>query len=463
MNRKNIPTNIARQLWTQCGGFCQNPNCNKYLFATVGDDLVSIANVAHIIGHGKNGPRSEHQLADYINKDGINNLIMLCLECHKIVDQLEEQFPVEQMQKWKATHEQKIRTLFSIPQIKNERDLLQQVNDLLCENKVIFQEYGPFSQLALNGCSGDAVTIWRQRCLDTIIPNNQRIIELIETNKNNFVYSWDVYRKMLNYKLHSDSFRDNCLLGKKVNDYKLFPREFDDFIKRKLGLPVEDREYRGEEEIEYREATVSKYIEKFLANHSFITRMEKLNIAMFDVDLKNGRNLRVFVTNTYFFTEYTFDKIMAIDPAIDAIICSNPYGNYTREAKALCIDQKIGLFTLRTFMGAIHKEGDEFLNYLLQDEKSSRLNFLKSLLSQISLSLEFQIYVFGSYLRRELYNDIDLILVYPVGADPKLLSLTETNIKQALDEKSLQLDIIVCSEAEYKNMNFDNDNRTRIR
>ena len=58
MSRKSIATNIARKLWAQCGGFCQNPSCIKYLFAGVEDDVVSLANVAHIIGHGKSGPRS---------------------------------------------------------------------------------------------------------------------------------------------------------------------------------------------------------------------------------------------------------------------------------------------------------------------------------------------------------------------------------------------------------------------
>jgi len=188
MSRKSIATNIARKLWAQCGGFCQNPSCNKYLFARVEDDVVSLANVAHIIGHGESGPRSEHELADYIDKDGIANLMMICLECHKIVDELEDKFSVEQMQAWKTAHGLKINSLFDFPQIYKERDLLEQVNDLLVENKFIFEEYGPFSNRALEGLSGDALIIWRRRCLDTILPNNQRIIGLIEANKNNFPY-----------------------------------------------------------------------------------------------------------------------------------------------------------------------------------------------------------------------------------------------------------------------------------
>ncbi|WP_068817069.1 nucleotidyltransferase [Phormidesmis priestleyi] len=463
MSRKSIATNIARKLWAQCGGFCQNPSCNKYLFAEVEDDVVSLANVAHIIGHGKSGPRSEHELADYIDKDGIDNLIMLCLECHKVVDELENKFSVERMQAWETAHETKINSLFAFPQIHNERELLEQVNELLTENRFIFEEYGPFSKKVLQGGSGDAITIWRRRCLDTILPNNQRIVGLIEANKRNFPYPWEVYRQMMGYKLHADSFRDNCLLEKKVNDYKLFPREFDDFIKQRLGLPVENREINYQEEIEFRTATISKYIEDFLATHSFITRMEKLNIAMFDVELKDGRNLRVFATNTYFFTEYTFDQIMGIDPAVDVIICSNPSGAYTREAKALCIAHKIGLFTISKFMGAIRKDGDEFLNYLLQAERSSRISFSKSLLNKASVPPRFQVYIFGSYLRRELYNDIDLILVYPIETGQELISSALESIHQVFEERASQLDITVCSEAEYTTLSFEDDNRTRIR
>lgn len=86
MSRNTIATNVTRRLWSQCAGFCQNPSCNKYLFTAIEDDIVSIANVAHIIGYGKSGPRSKHELANYIDKDGIDNLIMLCLECHKVAD-----------------------------------------------------------------------------------------------------------------------------------------------------------------------------------------------------------------------------------------------------------------------------------------------------------------------------------------------------------------------------------------
>jgi predicted nucleotidyltransferase len=114
-------------------------------------------------------------------------------------------------------------------------------------------------------------------------------------------------------------------------------------------------------------------------------------------------------------------------------------------------------------MGAIHKDCDEFLNYLPQDERSSRLSFSKSMLSKASVSPRFQVYIFGSYLRRELYNDIDLIVVYTVGAEQELISSTLESISQVFEEQALQLDITVCSEKEYAAMSFEDDNRTRIR
>jgi len=251
LNRNSIPLNVSRQLWAQCGGFCQNPACNRPLFASVDDDLVSLVNVAHIIGHGKDGPRSDHELAQHIDKDGIANLIMLCLICHKIVDELERKYSVETMQSWKARHATKIHNLFTIPSLTNEKEVLIQVNDLLEENGTVFRECGPFSSNVISGESGDGLLIWRRRCLGTILPNNQRIVHLIESNRRNFLYPWDLYREMLSYKVHVDAFEDNCLSGMKVNDYKIFPQEFDFFVKKKIGIQTPNLE-KKQEELEFR-------------------------------------------------------------------------------------------------------------------------------------------------------------------------------------------------------------------
>jgi hypothetical protein len=401
-------------------------------------------------------------VSKYIDKDGISNLIMLCLVCHKIVDELERKFTVERVREWKTTHEQKIRGLFDIPHITDERELLIQVNELLDENEQIFREYGPFAVRTLEGASGDSLKIWRKRCLDTILPNNQKIIDIIERNKHNFPYPWDVYRKMLGYKLHADAFRDNCLRGQKVNDYRLFPVEFDHFVKETLGLSIPPLEVKIEEELEFRTTTVSRFIERFLANHSFIVHMEKLDIATFLVELKDGRTLRVFVTNTYYFTEYTFDKAMAIDPEIDVIICSCPAATYSEQAKFLCIENQIGLFMLNEFMGAIPKRDEEFLNYLLRADKEHRINTFSNSLQKFSIPNGVIVYLFGSFLRSKVYRDIDVMLVYKDEHSRQGIEQTKRAISSALQSEANKLEFTVCSSAEFATLRFDHNNLTRI-
>ena len=461
MNRKAISINITRQLWAQCGGYCQNPQCNRWLFADIDEETVSLANVAHIIGHGKAGPRTEYELADFVDKDGISNLIMLCLDCHKIVDELEQKFSVEEIRKWKSEHIRRLTSLFSIPNITNERELLLEINDLLDENRTVFEEYGPFSKRALDG--GDVQKIWRRRCLDALLPNNQRIINLIERNKRNFVYPWQLYREMLGYKIHADAFRDNCLLAEKINDYKLFPPEFDYFVKKELGIPIMELEARTGEGLEFRYNTISVFIQQFLANHSFIKEMEEWNKAMLYVTLIDGRNLRVFVTHTYFFTEYTFDKIMVINPNIDAVICSSPNATYTEQAKILCIQQNIGLFKLVEFMGAIRKSAEEFLNYLVNAEKSERFKDFSHILDRLALGNGLEVYLFGSFLRRKIYRDIDIMLVYNEGSTRKDIDDAVDAITRAVREERSKLDFTVCSKIEFLSLKLNNDNRTRVK
>ncbi len=460
MERKSIPINVARQLWASCGGYCENPHCNKFLFASVEEEVISLANIAHIIGHGVNGPRSEHELAEVIDRDGLDNLIMLCLDCHKIVDELEIKFSVETMSGWKADHERKVKQLFNIPDIKDERELLIEVSKLLDINEVIFRENGPYSQKVLEGDSGDAITVWRRRCLDTILPNNRRIVDLIKKNGRNFSYPWDVYREMQVYEVHVDAFQDNCLLGQKVNDYKLFPVEFDHFVKTKLGIKMPPLEVRCGEELEFRWNQILTFINRFFANHDFISQMEKLNLATMSVTLRDGRVLKVFVTNTYYFTEYTFNKVMAVDPQVKVIICSCPAGCYAESAKQLCIERGVGLFMIGEFMGALHKTGEDFLNYLLRAEKEERVSRFKRLFQNANFPKGLQIYLFGSFLRRKLYRDIDVAVVYSNDLAKEAIERTVRMMKT--ETRQELLDLIICSSNEFSALQLKHDNLTQV-
>jgi len=387
---------------------------------------------------------------------------MLCLECHKIVDELEGQFSVEQLLAWKEDHAKRISSLFNVPTIKDEHEFLIHVNELLDINAAIFKEYGPFSDKVINGEAGDALVIWRRRCVDTILPNNQRILDLFEKNKKQLPYPWDGYWQMLGYKMHADAFRDNCLLGQRVNDYKLFPPEFDHFVKSKLEIDTPPLVARGEEELEYRSTQIETYINRFLANHNFIQHMEKLDVANMVIDLKDGRTLRVFVTNTYYFTEYSFERVLIIDPEVDAIICSNPSGRYSASAKELSITKGIGLFMLGEFMGALRLKGDDFLNYLLRAEQEDRVRDLKEALRSETLPGSLTAYVFGSYMRKKVFGDIDVMIVYSNEESRKAVASFQSTLKTGKDFASAHFDFTVCSVQEFEALKLQHDNLNRI-
>jgi hypothetical protein len=85
--RKHISDAVTNRLFALSGNECAFPGCSHRLTTQQDDERsVTVGERAHLAGHGRQGPRSEAagQLADI---DAIENLILLCHECHKRVDE----------------------------------------------------------------------------------------------------------------------------------------------------------------------------------------------------------------------------------------------------------------------------------------------------------------------------------------------------------------------------------------
>lgn len=251
-------------------------------------------------------------------------------------------------------------------------------------------------------------------------------------------------------------------MAAKINDYKTFPQEFDLFIKRKLGIQTPNLEQRKREELELRNGQIKTYIDRFLSYHDCIDKLQELNRATMLVYLKDGKSIKVFVTNTYYFTEYTLDKVMITDPAIDAIICSCPMVGYSPSAKKFCIESGIGLFQLAEFMGAIRKQGGEYLNYLLKAESTDRLKSIERLIKDLKPQSGINVYVFGSYLRRKLYRDIDLMLVYSNTLAKNAIAALQNAIQISLERKNERPHIEVASSVELSSLVFEQNSLTQM-
>lgn len=120
MSKTTIPTDVKRDLWFVAHGRCEFTGCNKLLFQHgITMDECNISNYAHIIGDSEKGPRGDEKLSKELAKD-VNNLILLCPECHKLIDCNVEKYPVDLIRKMKKDHEERILRVTGIqPNMKS--------------------------------------------------------------------------------------------------------------------------------------------------------------------------------------------------------------------------------------------------------------------------------------------------------------------------------------------------------
>lgn len=95
-------------LYVRAGGRCEFDGCNTYLLSHhLTHVLGNFAEMAHIVAFKPDGPRGQEQLRpEYINN--IDNLMLLCPPCHKLIDDHPENYKRETLEKYKLDHEQRI-------------------------------------------------------------------------------------------------------------------------------------------------------------------------------------------------------------------------------------------------------------------------------------------------------------------------------------------------------------------
>lgn len=105
---RNIPAETTRLLAVRAGGRCEFRGCNRYLFEHgVTKREGNFAEQAHIVAFSVDGPRGE---ADQRPEDihDINNLMLLCADCHKAADDRPDDFPVALLREFKRDHEDRV-------------------------------------------------------------------------------------------------------------------------------------------------------------------------------------------------------------------------------------------------------------------------------------------------------------------------------------------------------------------
>lgn len=176
--KANPNTFVKTKLFANSAGFCQRPECNEPLFKNFKEKEIHIAEIAHIISVN-NGAREKKITKE--EKGSYENLILLCPNCHTIIDKNEIDFPELLINTWKVQHESRLAEVFSFKKFESRQEVRLILEPLFEENKMIFELYGPENDYKLNPESENA-GIWLTKMRSEIIPNNRKILNLINHN-----------------------------------------------------------------------------------------------------------------------------------------------------------------------------------------------------------------------------------------------------------------------------------------
>lgn len=108
---RDIKKGVQLLLYVKAGGRCEFDGCNKYLIEHhLTHTRGNFAQMAHVVAFSKKGPRGKvTDRPEDINS--IDNLMLLCHPCHKLIDDNPEEHSREQLEAYKKAHEERIYRL----------------------------------------------------------------------------------------------------------------------------------------------------------------------------------------------------------------------------------------------------------------------------------------------------------------------------------------------------------------
>lgn len=104
--RKEMSAPDQRRLWVYAHGMCSNPTCRRRLIInpTDQDPATTTGYAAHQVAHSIDGPRGENNVPVEC-RETYENMILLCGDCHRMVDGQPNTYSVDVLRRWKKEHE----------------------------------------------------------------------------------------------------------------------------------------------------------------------------------------------------------------------------------------------------------------------------------------------------------------------------------------------------------------------
>lgn len=213
-------------LWGRAAGHCSHPDCRTKVseIGASGENYLT-GEQAHIIARQAGGPRGR----EAGGSNAYENLVLLCPTCHTKIDKAPDgTYPVELLLEWKEQHEAWVDSWSDCNKMETASELFHFIVGLLDENKHYFDTYGPKSDVAAKDPGSSAHAVWTARKLDTLLPNNRRIVHALEVNAA--AIPAELAEAVLKFKDHAKSYEQNQY--SRLDYYQLFPQDFAELSRR---------------------------------------------------------------------------------------------------------------------------------------------------------------------------------------------------------------------------------------
>ncbi len=203
VNRRVVGPKRALILFVQAGGRCEFDGCNKYVLKHPITQTVGIfGEMAHIVAFKERGPRGRKR-ARGTDPNALDNLMLLCSECHTLVDGNPLLYTVSTLKKYKQQHEANVYFATSIARsqktaiVRLEAPIAGKPSNIPLE--LIHSAISPKHPFE------------KPRCL---IDLNQHV------NTSNSASFYSAAQEMI--KQNVKEFLGSCLLGERVDHISVF-------------------------------------------------------------------------------------------------------------------------------------------------------------------------------------------------------------------------------------------------
>jgi len=227
-----IREKAIKLLWSNAAGLCSFTDCEERLTVEQAAHSAphTLGEMAHIKGK-RNGTNRFDETQTDEQRDNYENLILLCPNHHTLIDKPENEgeYSVDMLMEMKIAHERNISSCLDSVKISRIDELKDKISIYLAENRQAWLQYGPISENAQkNPHSEEIYAVWISERLSTIVPNNRKIVDLLDIYRNLFSRSDQAI--VSQFLTHAKSYE------KWVNDeipYQVvlrFPVEFENLI-----------------------------------------------------------------------------------------------------------------------------------------------------------------------------------------------------------------------------------------